>query len=126
MLAFAATVHALAFTTPPVVGPLDTLFSGLASIARLPYGTDVAELRSSAAAAAPAADLVLYESEGSAPCRRVREVITYLDLCCSITPCAAGSRHRQQAAALAGGVVSGGGRTCGVSIDVLRRLDFGW
>jgi hypothetical protein len=48
------------------VGPLDTLTSGLASIARLPYGTSVAEeLQTVGAAGArpPAEQLRLYEFE---------------------------------------------------------------
>ena len=80
------------------VQPLDTLTSGLASIVRLPYGTDVAEERRSGPPPADA-DLVLYDVEGDADCRRVRELITYLDLCATIKPCALGSRHRDEAAA---------------------------
>ena len=38
--------------------------------------------------------LRLYEFEGCPYCRRVREVVTYLDLVVDIYPCAAGSRHR--------------------------------
>ena len=49
---------------------------------------------------AAAEDLILYDVEGNALCRRVRETITYLDLCCTIKPCADGSRHRGEAAAL--------------------------
>lgn len=52
------------------VGPFDTLTSGLASIARLPYGTTVAEERRSAAAAGArpkAEQLRLYEFEACPP-----------------------------------------------------------
>ena len=57
----------------PAVTPLDTLTSGLASIARLPFGTDVAsELRTQPPT--PTTSLVLYEFEGCGDCRRVREV----------------------------------------------------
>lgn len=41
------------------VSPVDTLTSGLASIARLPYGTDVAEARRASLQPQPA--LTLYE-----------------------------------------------------------------
>ena len=85
------------------VGPLDTLTSGLASIARLPFGTDVAKPLTNAAPASRAAmALTLYDIEGCADCRRVREVITYLDLVCDIKPCAAGSRHIAEAARISG------------------------
>ena len=69
------------------VGPIDTLTSGLASIARLPWGTTVSE----APLGPPPADgaLRLYEFEGCPYCRRVREVVTYLDLVVDIYPCAA-------------------------------------
>lgn len=82
------------------LSPLDTLTSGLASITRLPYGTNVAEART---ASLPAEhDLVLYEYEASPYCRRVRECITYLDLCCTIKPCGKSSRHRTEAEEIAG------------------------
>ena len=87
----------------PPVKPVDTLTSGLASIARLPFGTDVAdEFKETEHDVPPAEDLILYDVEGNALCRRVRETITYLDLCCTIKPCADGSRHRGEAAALSG------------------------
>ena len=85
----------------PPVGPVDTLSSGLASITRLPYGTNVAEARSDGQSTkAPEPALVLYEFEGCPFCRRVRETLTYLDLCCTIKPCAAGSRHREEVVAV--------------------------
>jgi len=89
------------------VGPLDTLTSGLASIARLPYGTDVAPAIRDGSwppAGTIEPEIILYEFEGCPFCRRVREVITYLDLPCTIKPCARGCRHREE-------VVSASGRT---------------
>ena len=67
--------------TFPAVGPVDTLTSGLASIARLPYGTDVASVirESGGAASQQEPSLTLYEFEACPFCRRVREMITYLD-----------------------------------------------
>lgn len=85
------------------VGPLDTLTSGLASIARLPYGTEVANALRAAPASDTARHLTLYEFEGCPFCRRVREVVTYLDLTVTVKPCATGSRHRAEVAELAGG-----------------------
>ncbi len=86
------------------VQPVDTLTSGLASIARLPFGTDASALRGASPAARepPASDLVLYEFEGCPFCRRVREVVTHLDLAVTVVPCARGSRHREQVVALSG------------------------
>lgn len=96
--------HALVAKGRP--GPVDTLTSGFASIARLPYGTTVAaELNdeSGAVRELPAASqLKLYEFEACKFCRRVREVVTYLDLEITIVPCAAGSRHRAAVAAAQG------------------------
>ena len=41
-------------------------------------------------------------SEQACPfCRRVREVVTYLDLEITVVPCARGSRHREHVAAAA-------------------------
>ena len=86
---------------------LDTLTSGFASIARLPYGTEVAQpLREGASAAdtrARGSAITLYEFEGCPFCRRVREVVTYLDLGdVTIKPCAIGSRHREEVKELSG------------------------
>ena len=85
--------------------PIDTATSGFASIARAPYGTTVAaELNADSGAVRqlPAASqLKLYEFEACPFCRRVREVVTYLDLEVTIVPCAAGSRHRAAVAAAA-------------------------
>jgi len=95
----------LPITTRLAVGPLDTLTSGLASIARLPYGTDVAPaIRDGSWPPAGKAEpeLVLYEFEGCPFCRRVREVVTYLDLTCTVKPCARGSRHRAEVVSLSG------------------------
>lgn len=85
--------------------PVDTATSGFASIARWPYGTTVAvelNAESGALRALPAASqLKLYEFEACPFCRRVRELVTYLDLDVTIVPCAAGSRHRAAVAAAA-------------------------
>ena len=93
----ATTVHlvALALAAPgsfSAVGPLDTLTSGLASITRLPYGTDVAAAIRNGGVAPIEPTLVLYEFEACPFCRRVREMITYLDLSVTIKPCGRGSR----------------------------------
>jgi len=103
MIGLPSTLVAATLAYTPVT-PLDTLTSGLASITRLPFGTDVAEARRTASSAVPSPSLVLYDIEGSAECRRVRELLVYLDLCCTIRPCAVGSRHLAEAAELAGGV----------------------
>ena len=92
--------HLLTIALVPVT-PIDTLTSGLASIARLPYGTTVAEELQSRPASATA-PLTLYEFKGCPFCRRVREVVTYLDLSCTIKPCAAGSRHREEVKQISG------------------------
>jgi glutathione S-transferase len=90
------------------VGPVDTLTSGLASLARLPYGTDVAgpistsTSTSASARAVKDASLILYEFEGCPFCRRVRELITYLDLTCTIKPCAQSSCFRHEVEQLSG------------------------
>ena len=80
------------------VRSIDTLTSGLASIARLPFGTNVAAELAEGGAADRAAllppKLTLYEYEACPFCRRVREVISHLDLVVEIVPCAKGSTHR--------------------------------
>ncbi|GMH79786.1 hypothetical protein TrST_g3473 [Triparma strigata] len=74
---------------------LDTLTSGLSSISRLPFGTNVAPQVVAAATERPSASqLRLYEFEGCPFCRRVREVATHLDLEYTIVPCGQKSRHR--------------------------------
>lgn len=69
---------------------VDTLTSGLSSIARLPFGTIVTPV-------SPTLDIpqivALYDMEGSTDCRLVRERISELDLCVNlIIPVAPGSR----------------------------------
>jgi len=75
---------------------LDTLTSGLASISRLPFGTTVVE---NVADLPPQPDepaaLRLYEFEGCPFCRRVREVMTYLDLKYTVVPSGRGSSNRE-------------------------------
>uniref|UniRef100_A0A7S3V3X1 GST N-terminal domain-containing protein n=2 Tax=Chaetoceros debilis TaxID=122233 RepID=A0A7S3V3X1_9STRA len=67
----------------------DTLTSGLASIARLPFGTIV----SGDAKSTPPPILALYDKEGSNECRVVRERITELDLVVDVVvPSATNSR----------------------------------
>ena len=48
-----------------------------------------------------ASQLRLYEFEACPFCRRVREVVLYLDLEITIVPCGQGSRHRETVAAAA-------------------------
>jgi hypothetical protein len=68
----------------------DTLTSGLASMARLPFGTVVSSPPSSEDIPRIVA---LYDMEGSTDCRLVRERISELDLCVeNIIPGAEGSR----------------------------------
>ncbi|KAG8457447.1 hypothetical protein KFE25_011302 [Diacronema lutheri] len=93
----------------PRVGPLDTLTSGLASVARLQYGVRVSDrLADGTPGLAPLAEptpspaLTLFEFEACPFCRRVREVVTYLDLVVTIVPCARGSRHRAEVLARGG------------------------
>ncbi|KAJ1616241.1 hypothetical protein T492DRAFT_1107978 [Pavlovales sp. CCMP2436] len=73
-------------------------------MARLRYGAAVSERLSTLAQPEPVPTLTLYEFEGCPFCRRVREVVTYLDLACDIVPCGRGSRHRSE-------VVSRGGKS---------------
>jgi len=86
------------------IGPIDTLTSGLASIARLPYGTDVADaiIQSGEPGGGSGESLILYEFESCPFCRRVREMATYLDLELTIKPCGRGSRHRGEVIARSG------------------------
>jgi glutaredoxin len=94
----------IALVTPKPVTPFDTLTSGLASIARLPLGTNVAApLESLAPPAAAEPSLTLYDVEADADCRRVREVLTFLDCSARIIPCGAGSRHLDELSSSSGG-----------------------
>ncbi|GMI13309.1 hypothetical protein TrLO_g11463 [Triparma laevis f. longispina] len=75
---------------------VDTLTSGIASIARIPFGTNVApELTSGSGERPPASSIRIYEFEGCPFCRRVREIATHLDLEYTAVPCGQGSRHRE-------------------------------
>ena len=80
---------------------IDTLTSGLASISRLPYGAAVAIGPLPPQPDATAA-LRLYEFEGCPFCRRVREVMTYLDLKYTVVPCGRGSKNRGHVEEVAG------------------------
>jgi len=94
---------ATGYIVPPgkAVGPLDTLTSGLASITRLPYGTDVAAPLREGVQSIAEPTLTLYEFEACPFCRRVREMITYLDLSVTVKPCGRQSRHREEVKAIA-------------------------
>ena len=63
-----------------VLGPLDIATSGLASIARLPFGTIVVQSDSREDLTDTFSIKVLYDTEESNDCRSVRERITELDL----------------------------------------------
>lgn len=65
---------------------LDTLTSGLASITRLPYGVTVSSDSTTSASEGAADSITLYDLEGDADCRSVRELISELDLCVNIEP----------------------------------------
>lgn len=72
--------HQLYMSIP---SPLDTLTSGFASIARLPYGVTVSDEARTVAQPSdmsPFRLVELYDVENSNPCRLVRERITELDL----------------------------------------------
>ena len=63
-----------------VLSPLDTVTSGLASIARLPFGTSVASNSDVSNQSDGFNIKALYDTEQSNDCRLVRERITELDL----------------------------------------------
>lgn len=63
-----------------IPGPLDTLTSGLASIARLPTGTTVRDDCNNRDSDSNTRLVKLYDVENNVQCRRVREVISELDL----------------------------------------------
>jgi glutaredoxin len=60
-----------------IPNPIDTLTSGFASICRTPYGVTVKDIDPGVV---PIKLQTLYDIENSSSCRRVREVITELDL----------------------------------------------
>ena len=62
---------------------LEITTSGLASVARLPYGTNA----TSPSEETPSLPIRIYEFEGCPFCRRVREAVTDLDLIVDIYPC---------------------------------------
>ncbi|KAG0622683.1 hypothetical protein M758_3G115900 [Ceratodon purpureus] len=77
---------------------LETATTGVASLARLPWGSQVLPEAAAARTEAgqPAKPLQLYEFEACPFCRRVREALTELDLSVEIFPCPKGSlRHRE-------------------------------
>eukprot|EP00850_Spirogloea_muscicola_P017788 SM000156S02144 [mRNA] locus=s156:115670:119128:- [translate_table: standard] len=72
---------------------LEVLTSGLASMARLPWGSHV---KAAPESKQPAKLLQLYEFEACPFCRRTREALTELDLSAEVYPCPKDSvRHRE-------------------------------
>eukprot|EP00898_Chlorokybus_atmophyticus_P004214 jgi/Chlat1/4794/Chrsp31S04825 len=81
---------------------LEVATSGVASLARLPYGSVVLD-NTRHDKARPKLPLQLYEFEACPFCRRVRETLTALDLNAEIYPCPKDSlRHRARVQALGG------------------------
>ncbi|XP_024381730.1 uncharacterized protein [Physcomitrium patens] len=77
---------------------LETATTGVASMARLPWGSQVIPEAAAARTASgqPPKRLQLYEFEACPFCRRVREALTELDLTVEVFPCPKGSlRHRE-------------------------------
>jgi len=88
--------------TAPRNQQLETALSGFSSISRLPWGAEVAP-EVAAAAVRLEKPIVIYEFEACPFCRRVRELVTYLDLEVEVRPCPKGSiRHRNEVASLGG------------------------
>ncbi|CAM6097046.1 unnamed protein product [Calypogeia fissa] len=77
---------------------LESATSGIASLARLPWGSQVdagvAEERSKSGQ--PPQLFQLYEFEACPFCRRVREALTELDLSAEVYPCPKGSRRHRE------------------------------
>eukprot|EP00850_Spirogloea_muscicola_P012097 SM000077S21571 [mRNA] locus=s77:177007:180368:- [translate_table: standard] len=72
---------------------LEVLTSGLASMARLPWGSQV---KAAPGSKQPAKLLQVYEFEACPFCRRTREALTELDLSAEVYPCPKDSlRHRE-------------------------------
>ncbi|KAH8970670.1 hypothetical protein BDL97_02G100600 [Sphagnum fallax] len=77
---------------------LETATTGVSSIARLPWGSQVLPEVAAARAESgqPPQLFQLYEFEACPFCRRVREALTELDLSAEVYPCPKGSiRHRE-------------------------------
>jgi glutaredoxin len=75
-----------------IPNPLDTLTSGIASVCRLPKGTTVLD-KATTITSPPPKLKALYDIENSPACRKVRELITELDLVVEIViPAAPNSR----------------------------------
>ena len=80
--------------TAPRNKAIETATTGFASMARLPWGSEVSPL-AAARAQKPTAPIRLYEFEACPFCRRVRETATYLDLELEVYPCPKDSQvHR--------------------------------
>jgi len=71
--------------TAPRNAVLETATTGFASMARLPWGSEVSPV-AAARAEKPVKPLRLYEFEACPFCRRVRETATYLDLELEVAP----------------------------------------
>ncbi len=71
--------------TAPRNKVIETATTGFASMARLPWGSEVSPV-AAARAEKPAKPLRLYEFEACPFCRRVRETATYLDLELEVAP----------------------------------------
>ncbi|KAJ7544501.1 hypothetical protein O6H91_09G081100 [Diphasiastrum complanatum] len=82
--------------TKPRNAFLEAATSGVASLARLPWGsTVIPEIASTQSRTRPLQLFQLYEFEACPFCRRVREALTELDLSAEVYPCPKGSlRHR--------------------------------
>lgn len=81
---------------------LEVATTGLASMARLPWGSKV-RMDLVGTRRAPEKPIRLYEFEACPFCRRVREALTELDLSAEVLPCPKGSiRHRPEVKRLGG------------------------
>ena len=77
---------------------LETATSGIASLSRLPWGSEVSPV-AAVRTSSPSKPIRLYEFEACPFCRRVRETITFLDLEVEVIPCPKGSiLHRSEVA----------------------------
>ena len=80
---------------------LEVATSGLASIARLPFGSEACIARP--AGAVPKEPIILYEFEACPFCRRVREALSQLDLTVEVRPCPKDAvKHRTEVEAMGG------------------------
>ncbi|CAM6111082.1 unnamed protein product [Calypogeia fissa] len=76
---------------------LESATSGIASLARLPWGSQVdAEVAEERSKSGQPQLFQLYEFEACPFCRRVREALTELDLSAEVYPCPKGSRRHRE------------------------------